>query len=224
MKTSRNPQVDAYIEKSAEFAQPILRRLRDVFLAAGPELQEVIKWGVPHFEHRGLVAGMAAFKQHVSFGFWKSKLMSDPAGILTPEAGASMCNIKITKLSDLPSVAMLKAYIREAIKLNEEGVKAPARPRGKAAEVLVPADFKKALKTHRAAADHFESMSNSHRREYVEWIEEAKKPETRARRLAQALAQLAEGKSKNWKYERRPAAKSSKTAKPARATRRSAKR
>ncbi len=208
----RNPHVDAYVAKSAEFARPILQKLRDMILAAGPELSEVIKWGVPHYEFHGLVVGMAAFKHHVSFGFWKSKLMSDPAGLFSGERAGSMCNIKLTSVKELPAAKIIKSYVREAIRLNVEGVKVPNRPRSAQAEVIAPADLQSLFRRHKSAAAAFEAMSNSHRREYVEWIDDAKKPETRARRLEQAISLLSEGKTRNWKYERPAKTKQTRTA------------
>ncbi|HMP80041.1 MAG TPA: YdeI/OmpD-associated family protein, partial [Pirellulaceae bacterium] len=183
----RNIQVDAYIEKSAEFAQPILRKLRELFLAAGPELDEVIKWGVPHYEFQGLVAGMAAFKQHVSYGFWKATLMSDPAGLFQGSPANSMCSIKVTSLKELPSLKLFKSYVREAIQLNMEGVKFPKGQRRQRGVAEIPADLRATFRLHKQAAATFESLSPSHQREYLEWIEEAKKPETRARRLEQTI-------------------------------------
>ena len=194
-------EVDQYIEKAAPFAQPILKRIRKAFHKAHPEIRETIKWGVPHFEHKGVVGMMAAFKQHVSWGFWKAQLMSDPKGILAKVGETSMGGNKVTRLSDLPPDEVIVDYVREAVRLNEEGVKVERRPRTKATtDVEVPADLTAALKKNAKAKKAFEGFPPSHRREYVEWITEAKQEATRQKRLATTLEWLSEGKPRNWKY------------------------
>ncbi|MDP9199387.1 MAG: DUF1801 domain-containing protein, partial [Pseudomonadota bacterium] len=124
----KNPAVDAYIAKSADFARPILKRLRALMHKACPKVEETIKWGVPHFEYRGVIAGMAAFKQHAAFGFWKRRLMKDPAGFFS-KGESGMGGRKIRSIDELPSDTVLIGYIREAVALNEQGVKVP-RPTG----------------------------------------------------------------------------------------------
>lgn len=191
----RDPRVDAYIEKSAEFARPILNRLREVVHSACPEVQEKMKWSMPHFDYQGPICGMAAFKEHCAFGFWKGSLVVEKA---SDEAMGQLG--RIASLRDVPSKKTLTAWIRKAMKLNEEGVKAPRAPRPKKAEAEMPEDLRKALAKNAKARAAFEGFSPSHRREYVEWIEEAKRAETRARRLGTAIEWMAEGKSRNWKY------------------------
>jgi hypothetical protein len=187
--------VDAYIAKAPPFARPILERIREAFHAGAPEVVEAMKWGVPSFEYKGPLGNMAAFKEHVRWGFWKSKLMKDPeaTGI-----GAK----KVTDVSELPPKRVLVEYVREAVRLNDAGAKV-ARGARKAVTVKVPADFQKALAGNRGALENFKDFAPSHRREYVEWIEEAKKDETRQKRIATAVEWIAEGKSRNWKYERK---------------------
>src|SRR2546423_848102 len=123
-----SPEVDAYIAKAAEFARPILRKIRGLFHKACPQIQETIKWGVPHFEHKGIVGSMAAFKHHVRFGFWKAELLSDPHGLFPSTGNSAMGADKITDVSKLPSDKVILEAIREAVSLNEKGVKAPAPP------------------------------------------------------------------------------------------------
>lgn len=199
----RNPRIDAYIAKSADFAKPILNHLRKVVHAGCPDVEETIKWQFPNFLHKGMLCSMAAFKEHCTFGFWKHSLITatDPASKKkTAEAMGQMG--RITSLSDLPPDAVLRDYIKEAVRLNEEDVKVPRPPRPRAKKALIiPADLGAALKKNRRARETFENFSPSHQREYVEWITEAKREETRARRLQTALEWLAKGKSRNWKYE-----------------------
>ena len=191
----RDPRVDAYIEASAEFARPILRYLREIVHEGCPGAEEDIKWNFPVFVYEGMLANMAAHKQHCSFGFWKASLILDDA-----KAREGMGHFgKITSMEDLPEKEILLGYVRKAAELNEKGVK----PRKKAtakSEVEMPEDFASALEDVEGALDRFQGMSPSHRREYVEWITEAKRNDTRRRRIRKAVDQIASGKSLNWKY------------------------
>ena len=202
---NRDPRVDAYIARAPDFARPVLEHLRAVVHEACPDVQETIKWGMPSFDHHGIMAGMAAFKAHATFGFWKSSLILDDAG---RSAEAAMGQFgRITSVADLPPKRVLAGYVKQAAKLNEAGVKSPNRAVRKARPEALPSpEFAAALARNRKARAGFDSVSPSHRREYVEWIAEAKRDETRAKRIATAVAQLAEGKALHWRYER-PATK-----------------
>lgn len=197
----KNPAVDAYIAKSAEFARPILARLRALMHKACPQIEETIKWGVPHFEYKGVVANMAAFKQHASFGFWKRRLMDDPAGFFPAADDSSMGGRKIRAMSDLPADAVLIRYIKAAVALNEQGVKVPKPAAAKKAPVKPPADLLAALKKNAKARATFDALTPSKQREYVEWLTEAKREATRLTRLATTIEWLAAGKSRYWKYQ-----------------------
>ena len=196
---SRNPAFDAYIAKSGEFARPILEKIRKLYHQACPEIEETMKWSFPHFEHKGLVGTMAAFKQHVGIGFWKAQLMKDPHKFFAQVGNTSMGSIKVTDISELPSDKVLLGYIREAVALNEQGVKVVIE-RKKKGELVVPDYFTAALKKNKKALATFDAFSTSHKREYVEWVAEAKQAATRDMRLTQAIAWIAEGKSRHWKY------------------------
>lgn len=194
----KDPRVDAYIAAAAPFARPILKALRKTVHAACPEVEEATKWGHPHFMHHGMLCGMAAFKAHCAFGFWKDTLV-----VGADKAEGAMGQLgRITALSDLPAEKTLKGWIVKAMKLNEAGVPAPRRTAAKPKPPpVVPDDLAKALAKNAAARKTFEGFSPSSRREYIEWIVEAKRDETRSQRLATTLAWLAEGKKRNWKYE-----------------------
>jgi hypothetical protein len=196
---TKDPRIDAYIEKAAPFARPILRHLRKVVHAGCPDVVETLKWRTPSFEHKGILCGMAAFKQHCVFGFWKDSLVTGREGATGPMSQFG----RLTALSDLPSEKVLLGYVRKAVALNEEGVPPPWRRKAKPKPALtVPAYFLVALRKNKKALATFEGFSASHRREYVEWVTEAKGEETRQRRLGTAVAWMAEGKGRNWKYER----------------------
>ena len=207
-KDSRSTLVDAYIAKAAPFAQPILVHLRGLIHKACPEVEEEIKWGRPFFSYRGVILGnVSAFKAHCSFGFWGQEIgkVLHADGVVQ-EGGMGSLG-RIVSVKDLPPDKQLLGYIRQAAALIESGrgetwvaarrrvVKAP-KP-----QVEAPPEFVAALKKSKAAGAVYAAFSPSCKREYVEWIAEAKRPETRERRIAQAVEWIAEGKQRNWKYQ-----------------------
>ncbi len=195
---TKDPRLDAYIAKSQPFAQPILRHLRELIHAACPAVEETIKWQMPHFMYHGILANIAGFKQHCTLFFFHPEMRRSVR--FGNDKGALGQFGRLTSLADLPSDAVLTQLIKTAMKHNE----APRTPRPKrpAKPVVVPAYFSKALKQNPKSLANFQSMPPSHRREYVQWITDAKRDETRARRMATAIKQLADGKSQNWKYEK----------------------
>jgi uncharacterized protein YdeI (YjbR/CyaY-like superfamily) len=202
-----DPRVDRYIEDAPDFSRPILAKLRKLFQEAYPDIGETIKWSTPTFQHKSIVGGMAAFKKHVAYGFWNAKEMKDPEGLFAGKPKKSPFALKATTSKDLPGDRVLLAYIKEAVRLNEQGVKrSPAKKTaGKKPAPRPPADLLAALKKNRKALATFEGFSPSRRREYVEWITEAKREATREKRIATAVEWLAEGKPRNWKYMKRGA-------------------
>ena len=196
---ARDPRIDAYIERAAPFAQPILAHVRELVHEACPQVEESIKWGMPSFSHAGgILCGMAAFKQHASFGFWKHALV---VGEGEPRDGMGSYG-KMTSLQDLPPKKRLLAHIRKAMQLNEDGVKAPAaRKSAPKSPPETPDDLAAALKENKPAQATFDAFPPGCKRDYIEWIVEAKREDTRAKRLAQAVEWMAEGKRRNWKYE-----------------------
>jgi hypothetical protein len=196
-------RIDTYIMKSAAFAQPILMRLRELVHIACPEVEETVKWGFPHFDYKGMMCSMASFKQHCSFGFWKASMMSDKHDLFKEVGKTSMGHLgQIRSMGDLPKDKILIDYIREAVKLNDEGVKVPAKPKAEAAKKALeaPGYFMKALKENKKALKTYEAFSLTNKKEYIEWVTGAKTEATRESRLAQAVELMAEGKVKNWKY------------------------
>jgi uncharacterized protein YdeI (YjbR/CyaY-like superfamily) len=191
---TRDPRVDAYIDNSAEFAKPILHYVRDTVHAACPDVEEAIKWSMPHFSYKGLFCHMAAFKQHCAFGFFQSEKV-----LGTPRSAGAMGSFgRVTAVGDLPPKKTLIGYLRKAKALKDEGAATPRR-RARPAPKL-PADLAAALKQNAKARSMFDAFSPSHKREYIEWITDAKTDQTRDRRLQSAVAMIAEGKPRNWKY------------------------
>jgi uncharacterized protein YdeI (YjbR/CyaY-like superfamily) len=198
----KDPRIDTYIAKSAAFARPILNHLRKVVHAGCPQVEETLKWGMPSFVHEGILCGMAAFKQHCTFGFWKHNLLFGQDPVAQRRAEKAMGSFgRLTKLQDLPTQTELLRLVKEAVRLNEQGIKAPAKPRSKIKkELAVPDYLTAALKKNQRAKATFEQFSYSHKKEYVEWLTEAKRQETQDKRLATTMKWLASGKPRNWKY------------------------
>lgn len=196
--------VDQYIEKSPEFAQPILEKIRKAAHKACPDLDEAMKWSVPHFEMDGLLASMCSFKAHARLSFWKGMQLSDPENLLEGHGNTGMSGMKLKSVKDLPTQKVLVAYFKEAAALNAKlSQEATSSPKKKAAKVKVPtmpSDLTSALKNNKQAKLTFDDFSPTHQKEYIEWITEAKREATREKRLAQAIEWMAEGKPRNWKY------------------------
>lgn len=208
MAANYNPKVDAYLAKAKPFAQPILDHLRNLIHKACPDVEETIKWSRPFFEYRGtILCNISAFKEHCSLGFWGQEMapVLQEAGVLGNEGMGSLG--RITSLKDLPSDKLLIGWLRQAadsiaggrnispIAARHKVVKAP-KP-----TLEAPPEFTSALSKSKKASSAFASFSPSARREYIEWIVEAKRPQTRDKRIATALEWIAEGKQRNWKYE-----------------------
>jgi uncharacterized protein YdeI (YjbR/CyaY-like superfamily) len=202
----RDPRVDAYIARQADFARPILEHARAAVHEACPEVEETIKWGMPSFVHAGrILAGMAAFKRHASFGYWQHALVVGEGGEEEERPREGMGSYgRLSSVADLPPRRTLLAHIRKAAKLAGEGVKSPAARKATTPKppLKAPADLLAALKANPDAKAAFDAFAPSHKRDYIEWITEAKREETRAKRLAQAVEWMAEGKRRHWKYEK----------------------
>ncbi|MFT3909651.1 MAG: YdeI/OmpD-associated family protein [Ferruginibacter sp.] len=197
-----NPKVEAYISKSPDFAKPILTYLRELIHATCPEVEEEIKWGIPHFDYKGdMMCILAAYKNHCSFSLYKAELMSDEKIKEAVKAGKKMGYMdKIKTLPDLPSKKILIAYIKEAMTLNEAAIKKQKPVKEKSIEVETPAYFLEALKKNAKAKKIFESKSPSFRKEYSKWIIDAKTDDTRQKRIEQSIQWIAEGKGRFWQY------------------------
>lgn len=201
--TKKDKRIDAYIAAAPPFAQPILKHLRKLIHLGCPEVQETIKWSFASFDYKGPFFSMAAFKEHCAFGFWKSTLMEDKHGYLQPIAnkgGEAFGNFgRITSLKELPSDKVILEYIKQAKRLNDEGIKVPRKTK-KREQLEAPDYMLTAIQKNKKALKTFEDFSPSNKRDYVEWITEAKTEATRNKRLTQAIEWMSEGKPRNWKY------------------------
>lgn len=198
----KNRLIDSYIKKSAEFAKPVLNHLRELVHSACPEVEEKMKWSFPHFDYKGeMMCSMAAFNQHCAFGFWKASLMKNSQKMFEKYGKTAMGHLgQIKNLKDLPPDKVLIAGIKEAMKLNEDGIKTPKSKQVTKEDINTPDYFMTALKKNKKALETFQNFNASHVREYVEWITDAKTEATRNKRIETALEWLSEGKSRNWKY------------------------
>ena len=201
----KNPAVDAYIAKSADFAQPVLTHVRKLMHRGCPRIEEKIKWGVPTFERDGIVAMMAAFKKHVAFGFWSEKLIREKLGsdadrVFPRDAKLGMGGRRYLAKSELPSDVVIVRAVKLAVALNEAGER-PKRALKRKPPPKAPPYLVAALKKNAKARAAFAGLTPGQQREYVDWLVEAKQPATRERRLAQAVEWLAVGKTRYWKYQ-----------------------
>ena len=199
----KDKRIDDYIAKAPEYAKPILVHLRKHVHAACADVEETIKWGMPAWDYKGLMCSMAAFKAHCTFNFWKASLMED-SGELAKNQNSAMGHLgRITSLKDLPADKKMIALIKEAMQLNEKGIKVVSKEKiTKTIEIATPDYFIKELKKNKKAFEIFEAFAPSHRKEYNGWIMEAKTEITRNKRMAQAIEWIENGKGRNWKYEK----------------------
>lgn len=200
---TKDKRIDAYIARSADFAKPILKHFRQLVHKACPEVEETMKWSFPHFDYKGsMMCSMAAFKHHCAVNFWKASVMSDKSLMEKARTEEAMGHLgKITSLKDLPKDSQLTKYIKEAMKLNDEGVKVPSRARAATKKPLeVPDYFMAALRKNKKALKTFEEFTEAKKKEYVTWVTEAKTEATRNSRLATSVEWMSEGKQRNWKY------------------------
>jgi uncharacterized protein YdeI (YjbR/CyaY-like superfamily) len=196
--SKQDPRIDAYIAKAADFAKPILLRLRRLVHAACADVTETIKWGSPFYEHKGILICTPAFKNHCALVFWKGKLIFKE---FPAKDNPRKKFRRLASNADLPGDKILTGYLKQAVALNEAGVRTPrSKPKPKP-KLVVPDYFLAALKKNKKALATFENFSPSARRDYVEWLTEAKREETRAQRLQTAIEWIAAGKSRHWKYQ-----------------------
>lgn len=202
---TKDRRIDAYITRSQPFARPILLHLRSLVHKACPDVEETMKWGMPHFDYKGeMMCSMAAFKRHCTFGFWKASLLKNITAILARKTDKAMGQLgRITSPADLPADKALIDAVKQAMRLNDAGIKAKKTSAVKKnTKIIVPASLLAALKKHPAARKAFDEFSYSNKKEYSEWIAGAKSDDTRRRRIETAVAWIAEGKPRNWKYLR----------------------
>jgi uncharacterized protein YdeI (YjbR/CyaY-like superfamily) len=199
----KDKRIDLYIAKAENFAKPILNHLRQVIHKACPEIGETIKWGMPFFEYKGAVCNMASFKQHCAIGFWNASLMADDHKIFSKDSDSAMGQFgRINSLKDLPPDKILIEYIKEAAALNEKGIKL-AKKKLKPAEkkeLVIPDYFIKAISKNQKALKTFNNFSYTNKKEYIDWVSEAKTEDTKNRRLITAVDWMSESKIRNWKY------------------------
>jgi len=196
---STDPRVDAYIAKAQPFAKPILGHIRGLVHKAVPGVTETMKWSFPHFEYKGMLCSMAAFKGHCALNFWNGSILAGDQ-----KAADAMGQFgRLTTVQDLPSNAVLASLVKKAAALNDAGIK-PKRAITAKKPIKAPAYMLAAIRKNRKAQATYDAFSPSARRDYIEWVTEAKSDATRDRRLETTVQWLSEGKSRNWKYATAP--------------------
>lgn len=203
-----NAKVDAYIAKAQPFARPVLEHIRKIIHKACKNCEETVKWSFPHFDYNGkIMCSMAAFKQHCAFGFWLAGEMKTMQPYLKKGDEATSNGMghfgKIASIKDLPSEKELIAMVKEAMALSDSGVVIKRAAPAKNAELPVPEELAKAMANNKTAKAAFEKFPPSHRKEYIQWINDAKTDATRAKRITTTIEWVAEGKGRNWKYEKK---------------------
>jgi uncharacterized protein YdeI (YjbR/CyaY-like superfamily) len=200
-RMSADPRIDRYIEQAAAFAQPILTQLRAIIRSACPDVEETIKWGRPSFSYRGkILCSISAFKQHAALSFWQGERVTKGAEIRGNQSAMGQFG-RICSLDDLPDAASLNGIVVAAMDLIDSGEKAQRPIKHPRPPAEPPADLLAAMAASPAARATYDAFPPSQQREYIDWVSEAKRPETRRRRVEQAVSMLAEGKRRNWKYE-----------------------
>jgi uncharacterized protein YdeI (YjbR/CyaY-like superfamily) len=194
-------RVDTYIESAQPFARPILIHIRKLMHTGCPDLTETVKWGMPHFEYKGVIGSMAAFKEHAVFGFWKEDLIPGMKQYIKEKEAMGSWG-RITSIDGIPPDDEIIEFVRAAVKLNEEGIKSPKR-QPKPVVVEMPDDFMKAIRVNKKALETYENFSPSHKKEYILWITDAKTDETRKSRMETAVQWMSEGKVRMWKYQKK---------------------
>ncbi|HTJ52512.1 MAG TPA: YdeI/OmpD-associated family protein [Cyclobacteriaceae bacterium] len=199
-----NKKVDTYIDNSADFAKELLEYLRNIIHKTCPDVEEDIKWGTPHYSYKGdHLCMMAGFKNHCSFSLYKAELMKDKAIQDSVKAGKKFGYMdKLKSVSELPKKNILISLIKEAMTLNEQGIKKEVSKSAKSKVLEVPDYFEKELKANTKAKEVFYSKSDSFRKEYIVWISDAKTDETRHKRMDEALEWIADGKGRFWKFKK----------------------
>lgn len=201
---TKDKRVDAYIEKAQPFAQPVLKKMRELVHKACPDVTETIKWGMPHFEYKGPMFGMASFKQHCVGGFWKSKLLDDPKNLLGERknnGGEAMGNLGcLTSVKDLPPDKALIGFIKQHMKLNDEGIKVEKKKPAVKKESVAPKELLTALSKNKKAQITYNNFPPSQKKEYNDWVADAKTESTKTKRIIEAVLWMSEGKPRLWKY------------------------
>ena len=193
-----DPRVDTYIKNAQPFARPVLIHIRELMHIGCPDLIETIKWGMPHFEYHGVIASMGAFKTHAVFGFWKQDLIPGMNQYVKEKEAMGSWG-RITSLDGIPPDTDIIEFVKVAARLNVEGIKSPRRT-PKPVVLNMPQDFMKEIRAHKKALETYENFSPSNKRDYADWINEAKSDETRMKRMETAIQWMEEGKPRMWKY------------------------
>lgn len=195
-------QINLYIAEQPEWQRKLLVRLRQLIHSTDAEVEETWKWNSPHFDHQGIMVGLQAFKEHVAVWFHKGSLIKDPKKLfeaLPKGEEKGMRSYKLFEGDKLNEAAFID-LVKQAVALNAKGTKlTDAKPARKA--LVIPEDLEHVLHKDPTAWANWEAFNYSCKKEYIEWVTDAKQEETRKRRIAQALEKIREGESKEEKHQ-----------------------
>lgn len=184
-------QIDEYIAGKEAWARPFLTKLRQLVLTANPKMEQEWKWKAPAFTHHGIVCLLWGFKAHVSLTFSDGNLLDDPNQVFDDCGGNEHNRALKLRAGDTIPEKQIVAWVKSACEINEKGLKPKAKQAApKAKAVTVSADFDKALKKNKAVKEFFDSLSPSCKRAYTEWVDEAKREETKLKRIAKGIEAL----------------------------------
>ncbi|MEO8085425.1 MAG: DUF1801 domain-containing protein [Bacteroidota bacterium] len=187
-----NPKVDWYFKKAGRWQEEI-KKLRTIILDC--DLLEELKWGCPcyQFEKKNIVL-VHVFKEYCALLFFKGALLKDPKGILIQQTENVQAarQIRFTNLREITKLEKdLKAYIYQAVKLEEAGVKVPLK---KTKEFKMPEEFKIKLDKSASLKKAFESLTPGRQRGYLLYFSAAKQAKTRESRIEKFAPQILKGK------------------------------
>jgi hypothetical protein len=191
-------RINLYIAELPDWQRKHLVRVRQLIHSTEERIEEAWRGNAPHFDHQGSLIGMHAFKSCVSIWFHKGASLKDGHGLFKlteKDAEREVRKYKIHEGESINEKAFLD-LLKQALKVNAaQAGGAETKPTSRA--LVVPSDMEQVLRKDEQAWAQWEGLAASHKREYVEWITDAKQDETRKRRLAKALEMIRDGQAKN---------------------------
>lgn len=189
--------VDDYIENARQWKDE-LDQLRNILLATG--LTEEVKWGGPIYTYNGKnIAGIAGFKSYFGLWFHQGALLKDPKKkLINAQEGVTKAlrQWRFSSAKEIDSKT-IKAYVKEAIQNAKTGK--VIKPTSKIK--LVSKELEDALKLNSAAAKQFNLLTPYKQRDYIEYISDAVKPETKIKRINKVIPMIKKGIGLNDKYQ-----------------------
>lgn len=189
-----NPKADFYFEKGKW--QKETKQLRKIALSCG--LEEELKWGCPCYTFEGSNTVLIhVFKEYCAYLFFKGALLKETDGMLIQQTENVQAarQIRFTDIKEITqNVAVLKAYIYQAIEVERAGLKVPLK---KTKQFEMVAEFKERLDKDKKLKKAFEALTPGRQRAYLLHFSSAKQSKTRISRIEKSASQILEGKGLN---------------------------